>query len=441
MLIVALHLVLFNYLPIAIPEQLYMKLSKTNHAVLQLCLSLTFVIWAASLNAQEGCTDPQALNYDVAATTNDGSCLYPPTSYQLENVAILPGSLTESSGLALTSEGLWTHNDSGNENELYRIDSLSGQILQTILISNAENQDWEDLAEAEDYLYIGDFGNNNGNRMDLRIFRVSKANLSNPSVNAELIEFAYSDQTDFSVLPNNNNFDCEALFYWNDSLHLLTKNWVDSQTKHYVLPASPGNHTAQLRETFDTEGLVTGADINENGDLALIGYTTSGINFLWLLFDYQEGYFFSGNKRKIDLGTGLTNSQTEAIVFKDEFTGYVSSENFNILPPRLLGFSVQEWLDLPLSDGPQLDTDMKFTIAPNPLQDQLSIQSERQLYGQYQIFLVNILGQKLGEWNWQAGGATTFLLDLTQLNLPLGHYSLVIQNEKGQHVEQLLQIK
>ncbi|MEM9820623.1 MAG: T9SS type A sorting domain-containing protein [Bacteroidota bacterium] len=396
---------------------------------------------AVTLSAQEGCTDPQALNFDAGATANDGSCLYPSTNYQMDNVAILPNALFENSGLALTSSGLWTHNDGGNADELYRIDSLSGAILQTILIANGENEDWEDLAEDEEHLYIGDFGNNNGNRMDLRIFRVPKSNLGNLITSAESIEFVYSDQTDFTIQPNNNDFDCEAFFYWQDSLHLFTKNWVDNQTRHYVLPASPGSHTAQLRETFDTEGLVTGADINENGIISLIGYTETGVNFMWILFDYQEGYVFSGNKRKINLGTGLTNSQTEAIVFRDEFTGYVSSENFNILPARLLRFSIQPWVDLPLNNSTVLNTALAFHIVPNPVVDQVNIQSSRPLFGQYQLVLINQNGQELGHWFWQASGTSTYQLNLNEINLASGQYLLGIRSEEGQYFERLVKLR
>ncbi|MEM8907233.1 MAG: hypothetical protein AAGD05_05240, partial [Bacteroidota bacterium] len=281
--------------------------------------------WPSNGWTQTGCTDPLATNYDPTAVDNDGSCVYAPTSYSLNSVALLPATLSESSGLALTTAGLWTHNDGGNAAELYRIDDTDGSIQQTITIANSMNQDWEDLAESEDYLYIGDFGNNNGDRMDLRIYRIDKSELGNAIVAAEVIEFAFSDQTDFSIQPNNHNFDCEAFFYYQDSLHLFSKNWVDNQTRHYSLPASPGSHTAILRESFDVQGLVTGADISEQGIISLIGYTGSGLNFMWLLFDYQAQQFFSGNKRRIDLGSGLTNSQTEGIVFEDQFTGYISS--------------------------------------------------------------------------------------------------------------------
>lgn len=131
------------------------------------------------LSAQiSGCTDPQATNYNPDATQNDGSCVYPPTSVPLSVVVnALPQAVNETSGLIYWNGGLWTHNDSGNPPELYKLDTLSGQILQTIIISGVQNIDWEDIAQDETHIYIGDFGNNAGNRTDLKVLKISKTDI------------------------------------------------------------------------------------------------------------------------------------------------------------------------------------------------------------------------------------------------------------------------
>jgi hypothetical protein len=154
----------------------------------------------------------------------------------------LPSAVNESSGLLFTDGSLWTHNDSDNSATLFRVDSTSGQVVQQVGISNFPNIDWEELAASSQYLYVGDFGNNNGNRRDLRILRVAKADLgpSATTASAQAIAFSYPDQTDFTSRPNNHNFDCEAFFFANDSLHLFTKNWADLKTRYYTVPATPG---------------------------------------------------------------------------------------------------------------------------------------------------------------------------------------------------------
>jgi len=289
-----------------------------------MCFILGFTLYG-----QVGCTDPQAINFDGMAIDNDGSCIYGATQFQMEQKATLPNLLEETSGAAYIDGQLWTHNDGGNSNEIYQIDTLTGEVLQTLLVGNLENEDWEDMAQSDTHLFVGDFGNNLGNRMDLRIGKIDRNDLGNLIVSAELINFSFSDQTDFTERLNDNDYDCEAFFYYQDSLHLFTKNWVDEQTRHYTLPTTPGTHVAQLRETFNTQGLIAGAAIDESsGTISLLGYTPNGVNFMWLLFDYQLNHFFSGNIRKINLGTALTNSQTEGIIFTENGAGFVTSENF-----------------------------------------------------------------------------------------------------------------
>src|SRR5688572_18268899 len=123
-----------------------------------------------------GCTDPQSNNYNPAATINDGSCSYNATSLTLTTKTSLSAPLlNESSGLTFLDGKLWTFNDSGNANDIYRIDTASTTVYQTVDISNATNVDWEDMASNSTHLFIGDFGNNNGDRQNLRIYRVNKA--------------------------------------------------------------------------------------------------------------------------------------------------------------------------------------------------------------------------------------------------------------------------
>ena len=330
-----------------------------------------------NLYAQPGCTDPQALNYDQMATINDGSCQYPETNYSLTLITELPSSLVENSGLVVVSQGLFTINDAGNPNELYRIDSLDGTVLQTLLVVG-ENEDWEDMAESDTHIFIGDFGNNAGNRTDLKVYRIAKAELGNNIVNAQPINFAFADQIDFSENPNNHNYDCEAFFYHDDSLHLFTKNWVDNQTRHYVIPAEPGFYSIPVRHSFNAQGLITSADISADGTILLLGYTEVGFNFMWLLFDYPGSEFFSGNKRRIELGSGLTNSQTEAIAFKEGFAGYISSEQFDLgpveLPPKLLAFNIEQWVTNQVSINENVPIEYDLLLSPNPFRDQLTIQ-------------------------------------------------------------------
>ncbi|MFD2200707.1 hypothetical protein [Shivajiella indica] len=275
-----------------------------------------------------------------------------PATYNLEFITELDREVKESSALSFFNDALWTINDKGNENILYQLDAINGSILKKVRISNAENIDWESMAQSTDHIYIGDFGNNDGNRKDLAILKVKKSDLlALEEVIAEKIFFSYPEQTNFDPPSQNHNFDCEAFFFANNQFHLFTKNWADNQTNYYTVPDIPGNQTADLKKIFDTSGLITAADINiSNGVIILLGYTNSGTNsqsFLWLLSDYPSFNIFSGEKNKIILGNVRELGQTEGIYFKEDNVGWVTSEEISLGPlrvtPKLFRFNFKTY--------------------------------------------------------------------------------------------------
>ncbi len=377
--------------------------------------------------AQLGCTDPLANNYSALAMINDGTCEYSTTNYSLNEIAVLPTQVIETSGLAFFDNQLWTHNDAGNEDKIYQIDTTDGTILNTVIIANSNNEDWEDLAEDDTHLYIGDFGNNDGDRMDLKIYKVLKSQLASGIATAEVIEFSFSDQIDFTPSNNNTDYDCEAFFFHNDSLHLFSKNWADQRTRHYVMPSEPGSYIAQLRESMDVQGLITGADISDDGVVGLIGYNFSGVNIAWLCFDYQGTNFFSGNKRKISLGLALENSQTEAITFREGGYGYVSSEQFASLDAKLLSFHSEQWTNGMSTSIGELEEKEPFKVFPNPFSNHVNVLLERG--GEFEISLFDINGKLLKRENYTGKGELNW--DVNTLLLKSGFYFLEIRNDEN----------
>ena len=345
-----------------LPEPNTPPLSFARYVLLLGCLLIGNV-----LHAQAGCTDPQATNYDAGATTNDGSCVYPSTIQQAGFLVNLPDALDECSGLVFFGDQLWAHNDGGNAAVLHRVDTLSGEILREVAVANATNVDWEDIAQSETHLFIADMGNNLGSRTDLRIYRVAKADLPlSNSVNAELITFNYADQTDFTAAPQANNYDAEALLFAGDSLHLFTKNWLDKQTRHYVLPAVPGNYSIAPRDTFNVNGLLTAAANYRDTTAMLLGYDLdNGAVFGWLLFDFPAGQPLKGNKRRLELGLVLTLSQAEALTWRTATGGYIGSESASVLAARLSTFSAQPFLENPTALDALVAPEL-LRVRPNP---------------------------------------------------------------------------
>jgi hypothetical protein len=316
--------------------------------ILIVLISLPF-----SVLSQWGCTDPQATNYDANATLNDGSCIYSSTNYTLSLVNNLSDVLQENSGLIRVGNFLYTFNDSGSGAIIYELDTL-GIVLRTITISGATNVDWEAITSNSTYVFIGDVGNNNGNRHDLCLYRFLKSDLHLDTIQAEKLPFYWSDQTQFTSLPNANNYDCEAIVADADSITLYSKNWVDLNTRRYRLPSFwIDTLAAQLMDSFAVDGLITDACVDTVMNRSyLLGYKNNGSNFytsfVWCLWDYQDQHVFSGNRRRIEVGNVLNLAQTEGITLKSTNKGYITSEKVTsviTIAPKLFEFDFTQYVE------------------------------------------------------------------------------------------------
>ncbi|GAB3228531.1 hypothetical protein GCM10027346_13190 [Hymenobacter seoulensis] len=226
--------------------------------------------------------------------------------------------VAESSGIEIASpEGdLWTNADGGNSSRLYKV-TQQGDLLQSVDLAPLPNIDWEDLTQDDERrIYVGDFGNNQNKRRNLCIYRLSGPKLDQ----VDTIQFSYSDQRAFPPRKPNRNFDCEAFYYYQDSLYLFTKNRGEGQwVKQYVLPARPGRHTARLTDSLELTSWVTSADISPDGKrVALLGY-----GHVYLFERLPGRRLFDGLKTCLNLPS---SGQAEALVFVNDQDFIFSNE-------------------------------------------------------------------------------------------------------------------
>ena len=394
-------------------------------------------------NAQVcGCTDSLAINYDPYATVNDGGCVYAPTIIMADGVGTLDSLLGGSSSLLFWDNGFWTFNDH-NDNCFYKIDTTNAEIVETLCINGLHNDDIEEITQDSLYLYFGDVGNNSGNRQDLKILRISKESILNQMVEIDTIWFSYEDQTDFTYNPRATDFDCEAFIVSDDNIYIFTKEWFSTKTTLYSLPKIPGTHVARRLETYDVNGLITGAAYMPEYQLVVLcGYDYDPVNllsslhpFVFLLYDFQEDRFFSGNKRRLDFDFS-TRAQIEAIATRNALDYYVTNEQTSIpildtiidISPVLQRLDLREFL-LPylsqfgISDNPDAVPNFskeKFWVYPNPATDKLHIVCPQEFLGaDYEIF--NLDGQKV------AGGVLKERVVLLNNNMPAGQYVLTVR--------------
>jgi len=268
-----------------------------------------------------------------------GSDTAPQTRYiSLTLLSDLHMDVRETSGLAEVEGRLYTHNDSGGSNLLYEINATTGEVVRTIIVNGATNEDWEDLACDDTYLYIADIGNSLGSRNNLKIYKILKSDLAdNGIVNADVISFSYSDQTIFSYAPFTTPYDAEALIAFEGQLYIFTKNWADYTTRVYSVPNVAGDYVATPVGEKTLDVLVTGASFDEvSRSVALIGYsnpydlTTPFKSMLVMLHSFTGNDFFSGEIAGYPIGDAPFVGQVEAVIFDLPSKLYISAEGATV---------------------------------------------------------------------------------------------------------------
>lgn len=387
-----------------------------------------------AVNAQFGCTDVKANNYNASATINDGSCTYNGANISPIVTKNIGTELPETSGLIFWNNKLWSHNDDADI-KLYSLDTSTAAVLQSYTLTNTVNKDWEEISQDSAYIYVGDFGNNsNGNRTDLHILRVDKNSLL---INAPIIDtiyFSYSNQTSFTATgANNTNFDCEAFLVTADSIYLFTKQWVAEKTSVYALPKTPGTHIAELRSTINIQGLATGITYLESKRVAVIcGYSKTLQPFFYLLYDFKNNDFANGNKRKIS--ANLLFHQMEGIATSNGLKYYASNEYFSTLnvPQKLHAFDLTNFLGVYVNGiTTNISTTKKLqriSVFPNPANELVQLKISNELIGTvcsiYNLNGKNILQTTLID--------TATTLDIT--NFAKGMYIICIDGQDDESI-------
>lgn len=377
-----------------------------------------------------GCTDPMAINFNPAATVNDGSCNYRDTTITVLRSVYIPEILEETSGLVWWSDLLWTHNDD-TDTQIYGMDT-DGELRDSFALSRPGNRDWEEIAQDDRYFYIGDFGNNGtGKRQDLHILRVSKDSLDRTPVPADTIWFRYALQDSTSASGSNNtDFDCEAFLVRSDTILLFTKEWISQQTTVYLLPAEPGRHVAQPVDRIESNGMITGATEIPGKDMVILcGYTRSlGQPFLMLLYDHPHLKFSRGNQRKVYLD--LFFHQVEAVEYTEGWRFFLTNEKSGLPPFIIVPASLHE-IDLrgllerkPTGTGYFQEKKKKgIRVYPNPFDDTLHLRFDRDPTGR-EILITDLSGRPVFK-TW----SRTDQLTVDASDWPCGVYQVISAKE------------
>lgn len=269
---------------------------------------------------------------------------------------ILPKELKEISGMTADGADIWAITDKPHT-KIYRLD-ISGNLKEQVEVTNTTATDVEAVASDANFIYIGDVGDNSGDRMERKIIKVAKANIKDAKAAGEVIEFTFAGNED-AAKKKQNNYDCESLLSYKDSLYLFTKDRQDNETRLFVVPKTPGKHTARFIDSFNSKGLITDAAINPaNNELALTGYHKGHrYPFIILFSNFSNNDFFSGEHKKINLADKPWDWQMEGITYGNDDVVYFSCEGTKEVEATFYGIkreNLQKLNKKKKDDGQQL---------------------------------------------------------------------------------------
>ncbi len=300
-------------------------------------------------------------------------------------IATLPPEIYEGSGIEYNnSESIWIHNDSDDGPVLYKI-NMQAVLLDELYMYDLYHFDYEDITqdEAGNY-YIGDFGNNFSNREDLVIYKIPDPDsITNPEFNYEEIHFSYNDQLEIPSPPDQMNYDCESIFYFNDSLYIFSKNHsASSYTRMYKMPAVGGEYDLSVIDSFDTGGWITAADISpEENRVVLLSE-----EYFWIFYEFENGDFFKGKNKKIS----MTKTQKEGVVFINNDEILIIDEGF-MNPSYLYHINI----DSLINPVYEIENRNPVNIYPNPSDSSFKLTFKNRFSEAFELIIYNNKGDKV----------------------------------------------
>ena len=259
--------------------------------------------------------------------------------------------IEEASGIVASRKNpdvFWTHNDSGDDNVIYAF-NISGEHLGVYTIAGISNRDWEDMAigpgpdEEEDYIYLGDIGDNEL-QYDLKyIYRFIEPVVSADQEPVE--ETIFGAETITFEYPDEILYDAETLMLepLSKDLYVITKR--NGGIEDVIFRAAYPQSTT---DTITLEQVAT-IDIPPFMDYGSVGGDISVSGLEILIKTYSHVYYWS-RKLEDELWEAFNEDpfvvpysqepQGEAICWRADDMGYftVSEENDQFPLPAHLYF-------------------------------------------------------------------------------------------------------
>ena len=200
---------------------------------------------------------------------------------------LLPDTLAESSGLYCLENSAFTVNDSGNTATLFEIDATGTIVSETQL--DKPNTDWEAVTANQNFIYIGDIGNNRGDRSNLTIEVVERDTLRYHGT----LSIDYEGYQAGSNVPYAHDFDAEAMTWRDGKLLVFSKSWASRVSRVYEVDSKASTQVLKAAGYIDgLPGVITGADWDsKRQQFVIVGYASDPFgNFDTFLAEVTPGF-------------------------------------------------------------------------------------------------------------------------------------------------------
>lgn len=265
----------------------------------------------------------------------------------IDELAVLPDELRESSGLAVsrTQPGvLWSHNDSGDDPNIYAIDQ-SGRLLAIVPVANATARDWEDIAAGPcpasflattsrpgaSCLYLADIGDNDQVLEEHKVYVVVEPVLAatgakSPPVPAQSFRLRYPDEPHdseaFAVSPSGDvTIVTKGRRGSIEFFGISADHVARALTSGEILIAEERGNTG-IQPDAAISRLVTSAAVSPDG--TTLAVRTYNEVFFYGAVKGPDGIRWRDLKRRCFLGD--LEPQGEAIAYLDDKTLLLTSE-------------------------------------------------------------------------------------------------------------------